>query len=124
MKSLIASSVILVLLAVFTVFGSVRISESIDEISATVEKIDGYDEDFTKIHETALSAERKFGDGRSLFSILINDKDMDEISTNLEDLKSAAESQSLGDVTKAKNRLIAKLEQMKRLSVFNIDSIF
>ena len=103
---------------------TVRISESIDEISATVEKIDGYGEDFTKIHETALSAERKFGDGRSLFSILINDKDMDEISTNLEDLKSAAESQSLGDVTKAKNRLIAKLEQMKRLSVFNIDSIF
>ena len=59
-----------------------------------------------------------------LYALLINDKDMDEIEVAIEDLGSAVESRSFEEIKKAKNRLSAKLEQMRRLSAFNIDSVF
>lgn len=123
MKSLVASCIILILLTLITVFGSVYVSKSIDEITAVIEAADD-DKNIEKETDVSNSVKKHFEDHKILYALLINDKDMDEIEVAIEDLGSAVESRSFEEIKKAKNRLSAKLEQMRRLSAFNIDSVF
>lgn len=123
MKSLVASCIILILLTLITVFGSVYVSKSIDEITAVIEAADD-DKNIEKETDISNSVKKHFEDRKILYALLINDKDMDEIEVAIEDLGSAVESRSFEEIKKAKNRLSAKLEQMRRLSAFNIDSVF
>lgn len=123
MKSLVASCIILILLTLITVFGSVYVSKSIDEITAVIEAADD-DKNIEKETDVSNSVKKHFEDRKILYALLINDKDMDEIEVAIEDLGSAVESRSFEEIKKAKNRLSAKLEQMRRLSAFNIDSVF
>lgn len=123
MKSLVASCIILILLTLITVFGSVYVSKSIDEITAVIEAADD-DKNIEKETAVSNSVKKHFEDRKILYALLINDKDMDEIEVAIEDLGSAVESRSFEEIKKAKNRLSAKLEQMRRLSAFNIDSVF
>ena len=123
MKSLVASCIILILLTLITVFGSVYVSKSIDEITAVIEAADD-DKNIEKETDVSNSVKKHFEDRKILYALLINDKDMDEIEVAIEDLGSAVESHSFEEIKKAKNRLSAKLEQMRRLSAFNIDSVF
>ena len=124
MKSLVASCIILILLMLITVFGSVYVSKSIDEISAVIEETDDASENIEKEIGVSKSVKKHFQDRKILYALLINDKDMDEIEVAIEDLCSAVESHNLEEIKKAKNRLSAKLGQMRRLSAFNIDSVF
>ena len=117
MKSLAASCLILLLIALFTLFGSLYISKSLDELSSALH-INNNSEYIAK------SAEEIFLSKKNTLSLLLNDKDIDEIEDYIIDLKSAAESGDLPDIEKAKNRLVSKLEQTRRLCAFNIDSIF
>lgn len=123
MKSLVASCIILILLTLITVFGSVYVSKSIDEITAVIEAADD-DKNIEKETAVSNSVKKHFEDRKILYALLINDKDMDEIEVAIEDLGSAVESRNFEEIKKAKNRLSAKLEQMRRLSAFNIDSVF
>lgn len=123
MKSFVASCIILILLTLITVFGSVYVSKSIDEITAVIEAADD-DKNIEKETAVSNSVKKHFEDRKILYALLINDKDMDEIEVAIEDLGSAVESRSFEEIKKAKNRLSAKLEQMRRLSAFNIDSVF
>lgn len=118
MKSLTASCLILLLIALFTVFGSLYISESLDELYESVESTDGNPEN------TVNGTESIFASKKNTLSLLLNDKDIDEIEDYIIDLKSASVSGSAADTEKAKNRLVSKLEQTRRLCAFNIDSIF
>ena len=122
MKSLVASCLILLFIAAFTLFGSLYISKSLDELSNAVSPTD--DIDLGSIYETAENAEKIFLSRKNTLSLLLNDKDIDEIEDYIIDLKSAAESKNHSDTAKAKSRLVSKLEQTRRLCAFNIDSIF
>ena len=124
MKSLVASCIIFLLIISFTVLGSLYILESMKEIRNDIDQSDNKSNDYSETYNIAIEAEKNFSKRKTFLALLLNDKDIDEIEITFEDFKSAAESQNLSDMTKAKNRLISKLEQMRRLCGFNIDSIF
>lgn len=122
MKSLAASCILLLLIALFTLFGSLYISNSLDKLSNAILCIDSAKSESS--YEIAENAEKIFLSRKNALSLLLNDKDIDEIEDYIIDLKSAAESCNQTDTEKAKNRLVSKLEQTRRLCAFNIDSIF
>ena len=95
-----------------------------DKINSAIYDIDANENSSENVYEIAQTAIDHFKYRKSFLALLLNDRDVDEIEMLFEDLKSAAESESQTDLIKAKRRLISKLEQMKRLCAFNIDSVF
>ena len=123
MKSLIASIIILSFIMIITVCGSIYVSSTLRNLENDVQRIDlakGYND----VHKQLNCAEERHQRSYFFYSLLLDDDAVEQTDAYLCDIKSSAEAESAEGVLTAKNRLIAHLEQIRRLSTFNIESIF
>ena len=124
MKSLVASIILLSSVVVLTICGSICVSVRLENVRDSIESISIDKEDFASVMKSLSLMEEKYQKNRILFSLILNDDTSDTIENYIDDIKSAAEAESKDDLLVAKNRLIAHIEQTRRLNTFNIDSIF
>ena len=123
MKSLIASVVILLTILSVTVIGSICVSESLDSLEEKINAIN-ITQGFEAVKNAADSAEHAHKKYYLLYSLMLDDDAVEQTDAYLLDIKSSAEAESIEGVLTAKSRLIAHIEQIRRLSTLNIESVF
>ena len=116
LKSLTISSVVLILTVVFTLANGIISNIMFDNLEEMVEKADGIS-DFEKIHE-------KFDEAERFLSLSISDTSLWEIENCISDIISYTESGTEDEAEVGKSRLLCLIRQQRRLSGFNIKSIF
>ena len=124
MKSLTASIILLCSVVVLAICGSICVSVQLENMHNSAESISIGTEGFSSVMNNLSLMEEKYQKNRILFSLILNDDTSDTIENYINDIKSSAEAESKDDLLVAKNRLIAHIEQTRRLNTFNIDSIF
>ena len=68
--------------------------------------------------------ETKYKNMKPFLTLFMRENDVKEIEMYIEDMRSAAKADDLPALTEAKSRLKLHIYQLRRLSVFSMESIF
>ena len=122
MKSLICSIILLSSIIITTVVGGIYTEKRLVEFVSLIEETipDSISEPSGKTEKI----EQEYEDIKIYLILFTQKSELREIEMHIADMKSAAKSDDIQGTTEAKNRLILHIEQLRRLSTFNIESIF
>ena len=123
MKSLIIASVILVVIVLSTIFSACYTDKLLTDTYRNIDRritVNDYERALVEIEEIKSDYKRS----RAYYVMFLREKDAHNTEAYIEDLKSAILSKDEGDIIAAKNRLLLHIEQLRRLSVFGLESIF
>ena len=122
MKSLICSIIILSSIIITTVVGGIFTEKRLVKFVSLIEETipDSISEPSGKTEKI----EQEYEDIKIYLILFVQKSELREIEMHIADMKSAAKSDDIQGTTEAKNRLILHIEQLRRLSTFNIESIF
>lgn len=123
MKALILSSTILLCVILSTVLVALcsnkLLSDMYEDIESTV-TVDDLEGAYGSIERIKADYEEK----KSFFILFMRGKDTEGIEAYIDDVKSAIVANDDAGFITAKSRLLLHIEQLRRLSVFNLESIF
>lgn len=123
MKALILSSTILLCVILSTVLvalcSSKLLSDMYEDIESTV-TVNDLEGAYGSIERIEADYEEK----KSFFILFMRGKDTECIEAYIDDVKSAIVANDDKGFITAKSRLLLHIEQLRRLSVFNLESIF
>lgn len=117
MKALTFSAVIIILLALAVALNSCIVSIRLGELSSEVEGCGESVTDFTRLYERFMQIE-------PLLSLSINDTHLYETELAFGECIESARQDNADGVAVGKSRLIHSLMYIRRISGFNIKSIF
>ena len=115
-KSLIISGAVLLLTVIFTITNSTISSNMLGKLEKTIESSES-SLDFQNLRDSFDKAEK-------FLSLSIPDSCLWEIENCISDIISYQNSESDDEVEAGKSRLLCLIRQQRRLSGFNIKSIF
>ena len=123
MKSLIVASVILAVIVTSAVLSSFFTDRLLTKTYENIDRKISADD-----CESALVGIEEIKDDykkvKAYYVMFLREKDAHNTEAYIEDLKSAIVSEDRSDIISAKNRLMLHIEQLRRLSVFGLESIF
>ena len=121
MKSIIVSAVLIVSITAFAFTSSALVTNYLDELSQSVEKYEKSDEEGMTVIYRALYEDYKRRE--AWLCIIIDDESLIQIEEDFSDIITHSSAQNGDEATASIKRLICHLEQIRRLSGFNIKSV-
>ena len=122
MKSFIFSIVILSLIILCTILIAIHTDKMLSDFEKTIES-----EISNNPEQTLLGIEKvasKYKSMKPFLTLFMRENDVKEIEMYIEDIRSAAKEDERIAITEAKSRLKLHIYQLRRLSVFSMESVF
>ena len=122
MKSFIFSIVILSLIILCTILIAIHTDKMLSDFEKTIES-----EISNNPEQTLLGIEKvasKYKSMKPFLTLFMRENDVKEIEMYIEDIRSAAKEDERFAITEAKSRLKLHIYQLRRLSVFSMESVF
>ena len=122
MKSFIFSIVILSLIILCTILVAIHTDNILSDFEKTIES-----EISNNPEQTLLGIEKvasKYKSIKPFLTLFMRENDVKEIEMYIEDIRSAAKEDERIAITEAKSRLKLHIYQLRRLSVFSMESVF
>ncbi len=127
MKNVYISSAIVIGVILFVILASVLVSISLKDIEKKIENEVGIpesNEDFESIVIVLEEMQREFSDRKILFSLLVSDKDVEDVKNCFTDAISYARTKSAEGVLTSLERLHNAIESIRLQAQFTLESIF
>lgn len=125
MKSLVFSSILLITVIAVSIGGAIYTSVTLNKLCEQInEEFEECGESCEDISYVACDLKSEFERVEPGLSLFINDDELSEMRGYYTDIRSAAVADSYEGALTAKSRLVSMIEHLRRLSSFNIDSIF
>ena len=122
MKSFIFSLIILCLVIICTIFVAIYTDKMLSNFENTIES------EISSTPQESIAGiekvETKYKNMKPFLTLFMRENDVKEIEMYIEDMRSAAKADDLPALTEAKSRLKLHIYQLRRLSVFSMESIF
>ena len=121
MKKTAPAYILLALVTLFVIVNGVYITKSVD---GYIERLEGIDTESDSLTEELQGLYGEFQKTASVISLTVNHEDLTNIEDAFAEIIGAAEAKEQSEVIITKSRLVDALRHLRRLSGFNIESIF
>ncbi len=123
MKSFAVAVIIISLITAFAIGGTLFIDLNFAKIYTNVNNLPSSD-DYSAVYSCAEEIEKDFKHTHAYLSIILSNEMLGKIEDYINEIKLYAVLENSDGIEISKSRLKSHIEQLRRLSSFNIESIF